>query len=79
MLIVNMLKAKSSLSQLVDAVESGAEPQVIIARNGRPAAKLVRADASDMGAMRIGVAKGRFEIPDDIDQPNEQIAKLFGC
>ena len=39
--VVNMLDAKTNLSKLVDAVESGAEREVIIARNGKPAAKLV--------------------------------------
>ena len=39
--VVNMLEAKSNLSRLVEAVESGVETEIIIARNGRPAAKLV--------------------------------------
>jgi len=38
---VNMLEARSTLLRLVGAVESGAEKEIIIARNGRPAAKLV--------------------------------------
>src|SRR4029078_4101136 len=38
---VNMLEAKSNLSRLVDAVESGAESEIIIERNGRPAPRLV--------------------------------------
>lgn len=37
---VNMLQAKSSLSRLVEAIEQGEEREIIIARNGRPAAKL---------------------------------------
>lgn len=41
---VNMLQAKSTLSKLVEAIESGREEEVIIARNGRPAAKLVPVD-----------------------------------
>ena len=38
---------QSKLSRLVEAVESGAEAEIVIARNGRPAARLVpiRADA----------------------------------
>ena len=36
---VNMLEAKSNLSRLVEAVETGAETEIIIARNGRPAAQ----------------------------------------
>ena len=74
---VNMLKAKSNLSRLVDAVESGAEQEVVIARNGRPAARLV-AMAARLPAARIGVAKGLIEVPDDIDAHNHEVAKLYG-
>ena len=38
MTIVNMLDAKTNLSKLVDAVERGEETEIIIARNGKPAA-----------------------------------------
>ena len=41
MQIVNMLQAKSTLSRLVEAIEQGEEREIVIARNGRPAAKLV--------------------------------------
>ena len=76
MLTVNMLEANSNLSKLVEQVESGAEAEVVIARNGRPAAKLVRFSSVVTG-MRIGVAKGRFKVPDNIDMDNERVAKLF--
>ena len=36
-----MLDAKTNLSRLVEALESGAEQKIIIARNGKPAARLV--------------------------------------
>ena len=73
---VNMLQAKSTLSKLVEAIESGSEEEVIIARNGRPAAKLVPVDDVLLGH-RIGVAKGRFVAPANIDASNAQIAALF--
>jgi len=73
---VNMLQAKSSLSRLVEAIEQGQECEIVIARNGRPAAKLVPVDSVPAGK-RIGVAKGKFEVPDDIDVHNEEIARLF--
>ncbi len=73
---VNMLQAKSSLSRLVEAIEIGAEREIIIARNGRPAAKLVPID-NVLSGQRIGVAKGAFEVPADIDANNEVVAKLF--
>ena len=74
--VVNMLEAKSSLSRLVEAVESGAETEIIIARNGQPAARLVAIKANPAGK-RIGVAKGQFTVPDDIDRDAPAIAELF--
>jgi prevent-host-death family protein len=74
--VVNMLEAKSNLSRLVEAVESGAETEIIIARNGRPAARLVAIKAVPTGK-RIGVAKGRFTVSDDIDVDDAAIAALF--
>ena len=73
---VNMLQAKSSLSRLVEAIEQGREREIVIARNGRPAAKLVPVDAVSTGK-RLGVAKGLFEVPDDIDAHNEEVFALF--
>lgn len=73
---VNMLEAKSSLSRLVDAIEQGREREIIIARNGRPAAKLVPLGDIPVGK-RIGIAKGKFEVPDTIDAHNKEVARLF--
>lgn len=73
---INMLEAKSSLSRLVEAVEQGREAEIIIARNGRPAARLVPI-ASVGSGRRIGIAKGLFEVPDDIDAHNDEVAALF--
>lgn len=73
---VNMLQAKSSLSRLVEAIEQGQEREIVIARNGRPVAKLVPMDTVPAGK-RIGVAKGEFEVPDTLDAHNEEIARLF--
>lgn len=73
---VNMLQAKSSLSRLVEDIEQGREREIIIARNGRPAARLVPLAEAPPGP-RIGVARGRFEVPDDIDAHAEEVARLF--
>jgi prevent-host-death family protein len=71
-----MLEAKSSLSRLVEAVETGAETEIIIARNGRPAARLVAIKPVHIGK-RIGVAKGKFTVPDTIDADEATVAALF--
>ena len=73
---VNMLDAKTQLSRLVESVEDGSQPEVIIARNGRPAARLVPIARQPVGK-RIGVAKGKFTIPDDINADDDAIAALF--
>jgi len=72
----NVLEAKSNLSRLIDAVESGRETEIIIARNGKPAARLVPLNPKPIGK-RLGVAEGLFEVPEDIDQDNAYIEKLF--
>jgi antitoxin (DNA-binding transcriptional repressor) of toxin-antitoxin stability system len=61
---------------LVEAIEQGQEREIIIARNGRPAAKLVAIEAA-APSLRIGVAKGVFDVPDDIDAHNDDVARLF--
>ncbi len=73
---VSMHEAKSSLSSLVDAIERGVLREVIIARNGRPAARLVAIEMVPQGR-RLGVAKGRFEVPAGIDRSNDKVGKLF--
>jgi len=74
---VNMLQAKSTLSRLVQAVENGEEREIIISRNGKPAAKLVPVSNEAAVERRIGVAKGLFEVPDDIDLHNDEVQRLF--
>lgn len=80
MVTVNMLKAKSSLSRLVEAVKSGEESEIIIAQNGKPAAKLVAVDAPKKQGVRVGMFDGQF--PDmsleDLNASDPDILKLFG-
>jgi len=73
---VNMLEAKSSLSRLVDAVESGQESEIVIARNGKPAVRIVALKARSTG-QRLGVAQGQFVPPEPSDELDQEIAKLF--
>lgn len=79
MTTVNMLEAKTQLSKLVEAVESGAKSEVIIARNGKPAARLVPLDAPKRKPIRLGLLDGRF--PDisleEFNAADEEIAAMF--
>ena len=76
---VNMLQAKSSLSHLVDRIERGLDTEIVIARNGRPAARLVALKAPASANKRIGLLKGKIKMPslDELDQANARIAALF--
>ncbi|MHB8766012.1 MAG: type II toxin-antitoxin system Phd/YefM family antitoxin [Deferrisomatales bacterium] len=73
---VNMFEAKTSLSKLVERVESGQEEEIIIARHGRPVARLTGLGFRSV-EKRIGVAKGMFDVPENIDDDNEEVEKLF--
>ncbi len=56
--VVNVHEAKTHLSKLLDEVESGRE--IVLARNGKPCAKLVPIDAPKQRAM--GFVKGRLTL-----------------
>lgn len=57
--MVNMLEAKTTLSKLVEAIESGTEEEIIIARNGKPAARLVPI-AAPKKKRQLGLARGKY-------------------
>lgn len=73
---VNMLEAKTQLSRLVEAIELGQEREVVIARNGRPVARLTSL-TPQRRPRRSGVAKGLFVAPASIDGGNALVAELF--
>lgn len=74
---VNILEAKTSFSSLVKKIETGKEDIIIIARYGKPVAKLSAYYDAPVDK-RIGIAKGKLKSPDDIDKYNSEIADLFG-
>lgn len=63
---VNIYEAKTRLSELVQEAEAGRD--VIIARAGRPVARLTRLEQKQ-GKRRLGVLDGRFRVPDDFNAP----------
>jgi len=63
---INVHAAKSQLSRLLDAAAAGEE--VIIAKAGKPVARLVAVD-SRSAPRRLGALAGRLHVPDDFDDP----------
>lgn len=75
MTYINVHDAKTNLSKLLQAIESGAETGITIARNGKPVAMLVPVPTRK--PIRLGLAKGMFVVPDDIDVHNDEIERMF--
>lgn len=64
---VNIHEAKTTLSQLVEAAEAGED--VLIARAGRPVARLTRVRTGRRG-VKLGTLKGMFKrVSRDFDAP----------
>jgi prevent-host-death family protein len=63
---VNIYEAKTKLSKLVDEAAQGED--VIIARNGKPVARLTPLKPEKLPA-RFGLLKGKIWIADDFDAP----------
>jgi prevent-host-death family protein len=64
----NMHDAKSNLSRLVDQAAAGGE--VVIAKAGKPVARLVPLSSPvSVKKRRLGLASGKFSVPDDFDAP----------
>jgi prevent-host-death family protein len=61
---VNIHEAKTHFSQLIERVERGEE--VVIARSGKPVARLV---PLDRGPRLLGRMRGRIRVGDDFDAP----------
>ncbi|GHD05886.1 type II toxin-antitoxin system Phd/YefM family antitoxin [Tianweitania populi] len=72
-----MLEAKTSLSRLVEAVETGSETEVIIARNGRPAARLVPLTSTPKRHRRLGLAKGLPFDYEAFQALDKEVEELF--
>lgn len=77
MQVINIHEAKTHLSRLIEQVVNG-EP-FIIAKAGRPMAKVMPLDAAEKGgAQRLGFMSQQFTIPDDFDaMGGVEIAQLF--
>jgi len=65
---VNVYEAKTRLSQLIDAAASGSD--VIIARNGKPVARLTALEETQKPRYRLGLLEHEEGwLADDFDAP----------
>lgn len=74
--VVNIAEAKAHLPELIERAANGEE--IILARAGKPRAKLVSL-GPDPRSLRVpGKGKGRFIVKKGFDEPlPDEIVKLF--
>lgn len=72
---IDIIGAKKQLSKRVARIESGRDEEIVIARNGQPAARLVPIAQNQ----RVGLFKGQFQVPSlqQLDACNVDIARMF--
>ena len=73
---VNVLEAKTNFSKLLMLLETKQESEVIICKNNKPVAKLTYMPPFDV-SKRLGIAKGKYSIPDDFDDEDPVINAMF--
>ncbi len=74
MSVVNVHEAKTHLSRLLERVAAGEE--IVIAKAGRPVARLVPYDENDE-PRRLGGWEGRVWIADDFDELPPDLLEEF--
>lgn len=74
---INIYEAKTQLSKLVEQAAAGED--VIIARGGKPVARLTRLQP-ERRELRFGLLKGRATVAPDFDAPlpPEMLAQFDG-
>ena len=76
MMQVSFRDAKTNLSKLMRLIENNCEDEIQISRNGRPVVRMTSVNTVS-ASKRIGVAEGRFEVPDALDAGCEDIASML--
>lgn len=73
---VNIHEAKTHLSRFVDQAAAGEE--ILIARAGKPVARLVALASDQNQPRKLGLGKGRFTLPEGFDRMHDEaIQRMF--
>lgn len=73
---VNIHEAKTHLSRFVDQAAAGEE--ILIARAGKPVARLVALAEAENKPRTLGLGKGKFTLPENFSSlHSEAIQRMF--
>lgn len=73
----NTIEAKPELLQLIKMLENKGEEVIYIAQNGVKIAQLTLVPRTEKPKKRIGIAKGKFTIPENFDEMDKEIEEMF--
>ncbi len=74
---INMVEEKTEMSKLINLLETKQEEVIYFARNGMAVAQLTLIPKKITGK-RIGVAEGKFKVPDEFDSWDKEVGEMFG-
>jgi prevent-host-death family protein len=74
---INIHEAKTHLSRFVEKAASGEE--IIVARAGKPVARLVALESGDPAPRQLGLGRDRFDIPADFDHRDQVTIEAMFC
>lgn len=73
---VNIHEAKTQFSRYVDQAEAGEE--IVIARAGKPVARLVALETVNRKPRKLGLGKKEFTFPEQFDNLNaSEMVEMF--
>ncbi len=73
---VNIHEAKTQFSRFVDQAEAG--EVIVIARAGKPVARLVALETATRKPRKLGLGKKKFTFPEQFDRLNaSEIIEMF--
>ncbi len=73
---VNMLEAKTDLSKLVKMLETKQEEVIYLSRNGTAVVQMTLVPPKNKNK-RIGVAEGKFRVPDEFAAWDKEVEEMF--
>lgn len=74
---VNIVEEKIDFLKLVNLLETRQEEVIYLEKNGVAVAQLTLIPKKAAGK-RIGVAEGRFKVPDEFDSWDKEVEEMFG-
>ncbi|WP_308142660.1 hypothetical protein [Burkholderia pseudomallei] len=66
-----------AFSREAASLEKAIQEAIANVKAALPGAELIAVELESPTGPRLGVAKGRFEVPEDIDAHNDEVAELF--